>query len=203
MDRLFPEDSTFASELELYLLRTQDAEQTGMTFVHQIGANSLPVEARVAKVDLAKATWSPLAFKESRVWDEKEILYLGRLADEVRAGVINEQIAESIAWLMARMRNRRRWLAWQVMRTGKIEIAPNDPYNPNGLKYTIDYGVTDIQPPLPVKFDAKDSNGNSLVDPIQYFRDLIHASTYFPEKRPVAIIVGPGFDEVLADNTFI
>lgn len=203
VDRFFPEDSTFASELELYVLRTQDAEQTGMTFVHQIGANSLPVEARVAKVDLAKATWSPLAFKESRVWDEKEILYLGRLADEVQAGVINEQIAESISWLMARMRNRRRWLAWQVMRTGKIEIAPNDPYNPNGLKYTIDYGVTDIQLPLPVKFDAKDSNGNSLVDPIQYFRDLIHASTYFPEKRPVAIIVGPGFDEVLADNTFI
>ena len=203
VDRFFPEDSTFASELELYLLRTQDAEQTGMTFVHQIGANSLPVEARAAKVDLAKATWSPLAFKESRVWDEKEILYLGRLADEVQAGVINEQIAESISWLMARMRNRRRWLAWQVMRTGKIEIAPSDPYNPNGLKYTIDYGVTDIQLPLPVKFDAKDGNGNSLVDPIQYFRDLIHASTYFPEKRPVAIIVGPGFDEVLADNTFI
>ena len=80
VDRLFPEDSTFASELELYLLRTQDAEQSGMTFVHQIGSNSLPVEARVSKVDLAKATWSPLAFKESRVWDEKEILYLGRLA---------------------------------------------------------------------------------------------------------------------------
>ncbi|API81892.1 major head protein [Thermus phage G20c] len=203
VDRFFPEDSTFASELELYLLRTQDAEQTGMTFVHQVGSTSLPVEARVAKVDLAKATWSPLAFKESRVWDEKEILYLGRLADEVQAGVINEQIAESLTWLMARMRNRRRWLTWQVMRTGRITIQPNDPYNPNGLKYVIDYGVTDIELPLPQKFDAKDGNGNSAVDPIQYFRDLIKAATYFPDRRPVAIIVGPGFDEVLADNTFV
>lgn len=201
VDKLMPEDSTFASELELYVLRTQDAEQSGMTFVHQIGANSFPVEARVAKVDLAKATWSPLAFKESRVWDEKEILYLGRLADEVQAGVINEQIAASVAWLMTRMRNRRRWLAWEVMLKGKIEIAPNSPYNPSGLKYVIDYGVTDINLPLPVTFDAKDANGESVVDPIQYFRDLIHAATYEPEKRPVAIIVGPGFDEVLADNT--
>ncbi len=203
VDRLFPEDSTFASELELYLLRTQDAEQTGMTFVHQVGATSLPVEARVAKVDLAKATWSPLAFKESRVWDEKEILYLGRLAEEVQAGVINEQIAESITWLMNRMRNRRRWLAWQVLRTGRITIQPTDPYNPNGLKYVIDYGVTDLELPLPQKFDAKDANGNSLVDPVDYFRQLIRQATYYPDRRPVAIIVGPGFDEVLADNTFM
>ena len=120
----------------------------------------------------------------------------------MQAGTINEQIAESVTWLMARMRNRRRWLSWQLMRTGKIVIQANDPYNPNGLKYTIDYGVTNINLPLPQKFDQK-SGGVSVTDPIEYFRQLIKQATNFPDQRPVAIIVGPGFDEVLADNTFI
>jgi hypothetical protein len=206
VDRYFPEDSTFASELEMYLLRTQQGEQAGMTLVHQVGSNVLPVDVRASKVDLARASWSPLAFKESRTWDEKEMLYLGRLTEEVQASEINAQVADFLVWMMERMRNRRDWMVWQLMTTGKIVIDANTVGNPSGLRYDIDFGMTDMEIVLATKFDVKTGSGSeavSSVDPIQYFIDLKKAATFYPEKMPVKIITNSHFIEVLTDNTFI
>lgn len=202
LDRYFPEDSTFAHELEMYLLRSQMGENAGMTLVHQVGSNALPVDVRASKVDLARASWSPLAFKESRTWDEKEMLYLGRLTEEVQSSEINAQIADFLVWLMERMRNRRDWMIWQLMTTGQIVIDGATAGNPSGLTYTIDYGMTDIEIAMATKFDTKTADVSDL-DPIQWFLDLKKAATYKPDEMPVKIITNSYFLEVLADNTFI
>lgn len=202
IDRFFPTDSTFASELQMYVLRTQNGPERGMTMVHQIGANVLPTDVRVSRVDLSRASWSPLAFKESRTWDEKEMLYLGRLTEEVQKSEIDAQIADFLSWMIKRMVNRVDHLCWQVMRTGKIVIDNTDPNNGHGLRYDIDLGVTDMELPLPVKFDSK-TGGKSDVDPIQYFLDLKKAATWNPEIMPVELIVNSTFVDVLADNTYI
>lgn len=203
IEEMFPESATTASSIEMYMVRNQHGSDRGMTYLHQIGSNVQPVDTRVARVDLAKAEWSPLAFKESRTWDEKEMLYLGRLTEEVQASEIDEQISEFLAWGLKRMRNRRRWLCWQVMLNGQIQITGSEPDNPNKLQYVIPYGITDMQLTLAQRFDAKDANGNSLTDPVKYFRDLIKASTYKPELRPVQWIANSGLLDVLADNTFM
>lgn len=204
VDRYLPSDSTFASEIEMYILRTQTGESPGMTFVHQLGSNALPVEVRGTKIDLARASWSPVAFKEARVWEEKELLLLGRLTEEVQASQIDAEIASSLTWLMQRMVNRRHWMGWQVLTTGKIEIGADDDYNPNGLTYTVDYQFTDMELTLANGFDEKDGvTGKSLVDPIEYFLDLKKLATFKPEIMPVKLIVNSGFRQVLADNTYI
>jgi hypothetical protein len=204
IDRYLPTSTTYAHEIEMFVLRTQEGESPGMTFVHQLGSNALPIETRASKLDLAKASWSPLHFKEARVWEEKEMLLLGRLTEEVQSSQIDEQIANSIVWLMSRMLNRRDWMGWQVLRTGRIVIDGSDTYNPNGLTYTVDYQVTDMELPLAVKFDEKDGvTGKSLIDPIEYFLDLKKAAMFKPEIMPVRLITNSGFVEVLTDNTFI
>lgn len=203
IDRYFPEDSSFSGTLEMYLLRTQGRDDKGMTLVHQIGANVWPTETRTQKVDLFKMSMSPLAFKESKVWEEKEMLYLGQLTAEVQSSEINATVEDFIAWTMVRMQNRREWLIWQILRTGKVVIDSSDPYNPNGLHYDIDYGVTDMVLPITNKFDAKDGNGKSLTDPIQYFLDLKKAAQFKPEIMPVRLIVNSAFVDILADNTHI
>jgi hypothetical protein len=204
LDRYFPTSTTYAHEIEMFVLRSQSGESPGMTFVHQLGSNVLPVETRASKLDLARASWSPLAFKESRMWEEKELLLLGRLTEEVQASQVDEEIANSLTWLLSRMQNRRDWMLWQVMQTGTIVIDGADTYNPNGLTYTVDFQVTDPELTLAIKFDEKDGvTGKSLIDPIEYFLDLKKAATYKPEIMPVKLIVNSGFREVLADNTFI
>jgi translation initiation factor IF-1 len=204
IDRYLPTSTTFAHEIEMYVLRSQEGESPGMTFVHQLGSNALPIETRASKLDLARASWSPLHFKEARVWEEKEMLLLGRLTEEVQASQIDEQIANSLMWLMSRMVNRRDWMGWQLMRTGRVVIDGSDSYNPNGLTYTVDYQVTDMELTLVDKFDEKDSTtGKSKVDPIEYFLDLKKAAMFKPEIMPVKLITNSGFIEVLADNTYI
>lgn len=204
IDRYLPTDSTYAYELEMYILRSQTGESPGMTFVHQLGSNALPIETRASKLDLAKASWSPLVFKESRMWEEKEMLLLGRLTEEVQASQIDEQIAGTLDWLLKRMINRRDWMGWQVMRTGQIVIDDNDTYNPNGLTYTVDYQVTDMELTLANKFDEVDgTTGKSLVDPIEYFLELKRAAQFKPEIMPVKLITNSGFIDVLTDNTYI
>lgn len=153
VDRYLPSSSTYAAELEMFVLRSQMGESPGMTFVHQLGSNALPVETRASKLDLAKASWSPLAFKEARVWDEKELLLLGRLTEEVQASQVDEQIAASLTWLMTRMVKRREWMGWQLLRNGTIVIDGSDAYNPNGMTYTVDYQITDRVLTLANKFD--------------------------------------------------
>lgn len=202
VDRYFPEDSTFASELEMYLLRTEAGDQAGMTLVHQVGANVLPVDVRASRVDLARASWSPLAFKESRTWDEKEMLYLGRLTEEVQKSEIDGQISDFLAWMIERMVNRRQWLTWQVMTTGSIVIDAATTGNPSQLAYNIDFGMTDMEITLATLFDSK-TGTVSDVDPIDTFINLKKAATYAPEKMPYKIIVNSHFVDVLTDNTFI
>lgn len=204
IDRFFPVSNTFASEIEMYMVRTQDGNDRGMTLVHQIGSNALPTEVRATRFDLAKASWSPLAFKEARTWDEKEMLYLGTLTEEAQKSKIDEQIANYLVYMMRRMQNRKDWMLWQVMRTGKIVIDANDPNNPNNLQYTVDYNITDLQLPLVDKFDAFDAaTGKSLTNPIEYFQDMRKYARWHPEKMPVALVVNSTFPEILADNTFI
>jgi hypothetical protein len=203
VDRYFPESATFASELEMYLLRTE-GDQAGMTLVHQIGANVLPVDVRSSRVDLARASWSPLAFKESRTWDEKEMLYLGRLTEEVQKSEIDAQISDFLGYMIERMVNRRQWLTWQVMTSGKIVIDGASVSNPSQLSYDVDFGITDMELVLADGFDAKSgSPAVSLTDPIQYFLDLKKAATFYPERMPYKIIVNSHFIDVLTDNTFI
>ena len=204
VDRYFPQDTTFSTSIEMYMVRTSNADEgEGMTFAHQVGANIMPIDTRGATFDLAKASWSPLAFAEDRTWDEKEMLYLGQLTEDVQQSVIDEEIANVVPRIFRRMTNRRQWMVWEIMRKGKITIAPDDAYNPSGLSYNIEYYLTDMHLPLPVKFDAKDSDGKSRVDPVEYFNLLKRANEFTPWKIPVKLIVQSSFEEILTDNTFI
>lgn len=204
IDRYFPQDTTYSTSIEMYMVRTRNSDDVeGMTLVHQVGSNILPVDTRGASFDLAKASWSPLAFAEDRTWDEKEMLYLGQLTEDVQQSVIDEEIANFVPRMYRRMTNRRHWMVWEIMRKGKIQIRPGDAYNPQGLTVDVDYFLTDMELPLPIKFDAKDADGKSLVDPIEYFNNLKRASEFRPDKKPVKLIVQSSFEEILTDNTFI
>lgn len=204
IDRYFPQDTTYSTSIEMYMVRTQNSQEAeGMTFAFQVGSNIMPIDTQGASFDLAKASWSPLAFAEDRTWDEKEMLYLGQLTEDVQQSVIDEEITKVVPRILQRMTNRRHWMVWEILRKGKIEIKPGDPYNPSNLAYTIEYYLTDMQLPLPTKFDAKDADGKSLIDPIEYFNNLKRANEFTPWKIPVTLIVQSSFVEVLTDNTFI
>ena len=203
LDRMFTTESTTASEIEVYVMRSSMGAGGGMTLVHQLGSNALPMDVRASKFDLSKASWSPIAFKESKTWEEKEMLLLGRLTEEVAASEIDGQVAEYIEWMLKRMKNRRDWMLWQVLQTGKVVIDATDQYNPSGITYTVDYLFTDMQLALTNKFDQKDGTGKSLTDPVAYFEALTDAAKYKPEKKPVLIITNSAFIDVLTDNTFI
>lgn len=204
IDRYFPQDTTYSTSIEMYMVRTANNEEAeGMTFAFQVGSNIQPIDTQGASFDLAKASWSPLHFAEDRTWDEKEMLYLGQLTADVQESVIDEEIARVVPRIFRRMTNRRHWMVWEIMRKGKIQIAPGDPYNPSGLAYNIEYYLTDMELPLPVKFDAKDGDGKSRIDPVEYFNNLKRANEFTPWKVPVHLIVQSSFEEVLTDNTFI
>lgn len=204
IERYFPQDTTFSTSIEMYMVRSQNSEESeGMTFAFQVGSNLQPIDTRGASFDLAKASWSPMAFAEDRTWDEKEMLYLGQLTEDVQQSVIDEEIASVVPRIFRRMQNRRHWMIWEIMKKGKIEIKPGDAYNPNGLDITVDYFLTDMEIALAIKFDAKDGDGKSRIDPVEFFTAMRRANEFTPWKMPVRLIVQSSFIEVLTDNTFI
>lgn len=201
LDRFFPEKNTTATEIEMYIMRSDSNDgYLGMTFPHQTESGVRTFDLN-SKVDLAKASWSPLSFKESKVWGEKNILELGRLVEDVSSSTILEQIAEFMVVMRRRMRTRKQWMAAQILNTGKITINKTDADNPNRLGYVIDYGVTDFELDMPVKFDDK-SNGVSGLDPIEWAQAINRAGKYTGRKL-VEMIVNSNFVEYLTDNTYM
>lgn len=206
VNKLFTNDTTYASKIEVQMVRNQPGESGGMTLVHHPDANVLPFETRGAKFDLVSQSWSPIHFKESKEWNENEMLYLGNLTEEVASSQFEGQVASFVAWMLQRMETRRRWMLWQVLTTGKVVIDNTDVYNPSGLSYDIQYGLTDMEINMGDKFDEVTGSGaerKSKVDPIEFFLDMKKTARWKPEIMPHTIIVNSMFKEVLADNTFM
>lgn len=201
IDRLFPESNTLASEIEMYVVRHDAKGYVGMTFPHQLETEVRTFD-RGAKVDIAKASWSPIHFKESKAWGERQMLEMGKLIEDVQTTQINGEIAEFMAVMRQRIKARKTWMKWNVLKNGAILLDRTSADNPDRLKYNIDYGVTDLVLDMPVKFDDKDGSGNSLLDPVQWLLDMNRAAT-FTRRKVVKIVVNSNFVDYLTDNTFI
>lgn len=201
-DRFFPDASTFATEIDMYLTRVDNATEVGMTFVHQYETDVRTVDF-TQHADIAKASWSPISFKESKVWGEREMLELGRLSDNVAQSTAIGQIAEFLVRLRNRMENRKRWMCAQVLLTGKLMINQNDQDNPNRLRYNINYGMTDFELGMPIKFDSRGGDTKSVLDPIDWAIKYNRALQFFPGRKLVEMIVNSSFIEYLADNDFM
>lgn len=201
MDRFFPQKDLLATEVEMYVMRQDSKGYVGMTFPTTPEADLRTFDIK-SRVDLAKASWSPINFKETKAWGEIEMLELGRLVEDVQTSQFNGQIAEFMAIMTKRMRTRKEWMCWNLLKNGKLILDTSTPDNPNRLKYEIDYGVTDHVLDMPVKFDDKDGSGKSLLDPMEWVISINRAAK-FTGRKLVEIIVNSNFVEYLADNTFV
>lgn len=201
LDTLFPETNTLATEIEMYVARHDAKGYVGMTFPHQLETEVRTFD-RGAKMDIAKASWAPIHFKEAKVWGERQMLEMGKLIEEVQTTQINGEIAEFMAVMQRRRRARKQWMKWSVLRTGKIEFNRATPDNPDKLKYVIDYGVTDLELDMPIKIDDKDGGGNSLLDPTEWILSINRAAK-FTGKRIVKIVTNSNFTDYLTDNSHI
>lgn len=201
LDTLFPETDTLATEIEMYVTRHDANGYVGMTFPHALETEIRTFD-RGAKMDIAKASWSPIHFKEGKAWGESEMLQLGKLIPEVQTSQIDADISEYMVMAAKRRRARKQHMKWQVLRTGKVTIDRTTPDNPDKIKWVIDYGVTDIELDMPVKIDAVGADGRSLLDPVEWITNINRAAK-FTGKKIVKMYVNSNFVEYLTDNTFI
>lgn len=201
VDRFFPEDSTLATSIEMYLTRVGPDQERRMTFPH-IQDTEVRTFETTDKVDLARAEWSPIEFEWGKRWGQKQMLELARLDTTVAQTQFNGEVADALVRMRRGNRNRKNWMAWSVLRHGKIVIDKQSPDNPDRIVYNIDYGVTDHEIDVPVKFDARDGDGRSIVNPVRLFTDYNRAQKW-TGRRIVEIVVNSNFEEYLIDNDFI
>ncbi|GAA5500465.1 hypothetical protein Dxin01_00186 [Deinococcus xinjiangensis] len=201
LDTLFPESNTLATSVEMYVTRQDSNGYVGMTFPHNLESEVRTFD-RGAKIDIAKMEWNPMHFKDSKAWGERQMVEMGKLLEEVSTPQINEEIGEFLAVMKRRIRNRKQWMKHQVLKTGKITIDGASVDNPDKLKYSVDYGVTNLVLDMPVKIDDKSVDGVSLLDPVKWITDINRAGK-FTNRKIVAMVVNSNFVDYLADNTFI
>lgn len=201
IDRLFPETQTLASSIEMYVAHSDARGNVGMTFPHQLETEVRTFDTG-ARVDIAKASWSPIHFKESKAWGERQMLEMGKLIEDVQTTQINGEIAEFMAIMRQRIKARKTWMKWNVLKNGAIILDTKSADNPDRLRYNIDYGVTDRELEMPVKLDDKGADGQSLIDPVDWIVQMNRAAT-FTKRKVLKIVVNSNFVEYLTDNSFI
>lgn len=201
--RFFPINAITATELEMYVVKTP--HKYGMTYFHAPGTEPRTWSKEEA-YEVYKASFKGAHFKEGVYWGEVELTELASVAPGLRTVRIQEQVAEALADMAERRKRRIEWMAAQILTTGKLVVTRALPDNPEGIEFTVDYRLDNPQITLANKFDEKDANGQSLVDPIKFFLDLRYAAlndmTVGPGKYlPSELIVTSNFVRVLRENT--
>lgn len=200
--RFFPVNETSATEIELYVVK--NPYKYGMTYFHAPGTDPR-TWSKEENYEVAKSTWKGAHFKEGVIWGEKELTELASVAPGLRRVRIQEQVAEAVVDMAERRKRRIEWLVSQVLTTGKIVVSKTLPDNPEGISYTVDFQLYNPEIVLSTLFDAKDANGDSLVDPVKWAVDLKVAAMEDPtvpgKYMPREIIVTSNFAKVLRENT--
>ena len=198
--RYFPSRNIMGTEIEIYAM--ENGYDSGMTYFHTLGTEPRTI-SRPEGLAAKKTTWRGAHFKEAAFWGEHEILEIASMAPQLRPVTIQTEIADAVAGMLLRQKRRIEWLAAQVLTTGGITVTKDLPDNPEGVAYTVDYMLYDPTITLTNKWDAKDQNGESLENPIKFFRDLDDEARTgdYPQYRPREILVTSNFWKVLRENT--
>ncbi|AYJ74759.1 major head protein [Thermus phage phiFa] len=201
--RFFPINAITATELELYVVK--NPHKYGMTYFHAPGTEPRTWSKEEA-YEVYKASFKGAHFKEGAYWGEVELTNLASVAPGLRTVRIQEQVAEALLDMAERRKRRIEWMVAQILTTGKLVVTKSLPDNPEGIEFTVDYKLHDPEIVLANKFDEKDANGESIVDPVKFFLDLRYAAledrTVGPGKYlPTELIVTSNFVKVLRENT--
>lgn len=202
--RFFPIRETTDTEIRMGVVKS--SHKYGMTFFHAPGTDPRTWSAEDSQ-EVYESSWRGAHFKEGFRFGETEITELASVAPGLRNRRISERISEGLADMVERRKRRLEWLAAQVLTTGRIVVSKSLPDNPEGLSYTVDYQLDnpEIVTAPTDKWDAKDANGVSLVDPVKWAVDLKNAALDDPlvpgRYRPVELLVTSNFARVLRENT--
>jgi len=125
------------------------APSFGMTKAHQIGSE--PKTANVPKMDTKR--FGTAYWKETLRVNEQELLY-ARQAGSYNQRAGRDLIAQRSIHMDTRLETRLEWLTWQSVINGTLNI------DENGVNYTVDYKVPDVNKP-----DISTVSGQKWSDP--------------------------------------